>query len=62
VTERVKPSLLMFVNRAYYMIKGNAQMLIDLDKSAMEREIISFRPPSVKLLDMVGPCNNRRLC
>jgi hypothetical protein len=50
----VLPSLLLFVNRAYYMVKGNAQMLIDLDKSAMEREIISFRPPSVRLLDMVS--------
>ena len=43
----------MFVSRAYFLVRGNAQMLIELDKTAMEREIVAFRPPPMAVIDTV---------
>ena len=43
----------MFVNRAYYLVRDNAQMFIELDRTAMEREIAAFKPPPMPILDAV---------
>ena len=45
--------LLLFLNRAYYLTRNNAEKLIELDVTAMEREIVSFRPPALPILDAV---------
>ena len=45
--------LLLFLNRAFFLAKDNAELLILLDQTQQERRMLRFQPPSLTLLRTV---------
>lgn len=43
-------ALLQLLNRAYNMVHDNAELIIQMDELAVEREVKAFKPPDVKTL------------
>jgi hypothetical protein len=45
--------LTLFMHRIYYLVHNNAEALISLDYTAIERDMLRFRPPPLRTLELV---------
>ena len=47
----------LFARRVMWLLKGNEEALFRMEQNAVERDILNFKPPSLRRLETVlKPC------
>lgn len=45
--------LLLFMQRAYEMTRGNVNLIVAMDEAIVDKEVLNFKPPSLSNLELV---------